>query len=83
MSNLPGTLFWHLPCVIILALSDASWVDPGNLAQRALPADICLFNQAWAMAGGPRLGSGGTLLGRLTGPHRDPPPLGQGLELGR
>ena len=55
-----------------LAPSVMTAAEAGNLAQRALPTDICLFSQAWALVGGPRLGAGQRLLGRVTGQCRDP-----------
>ena len=44
----------------------------GDLALREPPVEICLFSQAWALAGRPRLGAGQTLWGRVTSACRDP-----------
>ena len=54
------------------SLGDDGWAGSGDLALREPPAEICLFSQAWALAGGPSLGAGWTLRGRVTGPCRDP-----------
>ena len=44
----------------------------GDLALRELPAEICLFSQAWVLAGRPRLGAGHMIWGRVTSAFRDP-----------
>ena len=54
------------------SLSDDGWEGSGDLALRAPPAKICLFRQAWTLAGGPRLGTGQMLPDRVTGPSREP-----------
>ena len=64
------------------SLSNDSWAGSGDLAWRALPAEIYLFDWTQALAGGPRLGTGPVLPGRVTSPHRYPHPLSQGLGLG-
>lgn len=64
------------PC----SLSDNGWVESGNLALRALPAESCLFSQARALAGRPRLSGGWLLPGKGNCSCRDPPSLS--LDLG-
>ena len=54
------------------SLSDDGWAGSGDLALRTPSAEICLFSQAWALVGGPRLGVGRALQGRVPGPRGDP-----------
>ena len=46
------------------SLSDDGWAGSGRLALRA---EICLFRRVWALVGGPRLGVGPMVQGRVTG----------------
>ena len=50
-----------------------------DLARSAPPAEICLFSQVWALAGGPRLGTRQAVLCRVISLCRHPCPFRQDL----
>ena len=68
----PGTSWGPAGSWTTGSFSDDCWTKPGDLTLRALPAEICLLSQAWALVGGPRLDAGQKLSIRVTSPHREP-----------
>ena len=63
------------PKICELTFSPSFWkfnCNMGGAHGHYQPAEICLFTRAWALVGGPKLGAGLVLPGRVTSRHKDP-----------